>query len=280
MAQPDTMILWLGLGAVLGACFGSAAALLADRLPRGQPVGLTRSACRGCGAALRWWELVPLASALWLRGQCARCGVAIPAWLWQAELAGVVLGMAVAWLALHPGAAPLGLFDALAIWVLLALGLSDLRSYRLPDSLTAALLLLALVAAVMPGIWPGLRGAGLHPDLSIQGMPVQAALGAAVGAGLFWGLAAGYRALRGTAGMGAGDVRLMAGIGALVWPHLGPLGLAYVTLIAGLSGLMMAALRAARRGRGIRRGLHGRIRLPFGACLALAAIAIRLMIAL
>jgi len=279
MAQPDDMILWLGLGAVLGACFGSAAALLADRLPRGQPVGMTRSCCRGCGAELRWWELVPLASALWLRGRCARCGAAIPVWLWQAELAGLVLGMATGWLMLHPGAAPLGVFDALAIWVLLALGLSDLRSYRLPDSLTAALLLLALAAAIMPATWPGLTGAGLDLDLSPQGMPVQSALGAVVGAVLFWVLAAGYQALRGNAGMGAGDIRLMAGIGALVWPHLGPLGLAHVTLIAGVSGLVMAALRAARRGRGLRRGLHGRIRLPFGACLALAAIAVRLTIA-
>ena len=70
---------------VLGPAMGSAAALLADRLPRGEPVGLTRSRCRSCGRVLGARELVPVLSWLWQRGRCAGCGAAIPAWLLQAE---------------------------------------------------------------------------------------------------------------------------------------------------------------------------------------------------
>lgn len=251
MHQTDSAAILAVLILLLGAPMGSFAALLADRLPRGQPVIFTRSRCDRCGTSLRWHELVPLISYLLLRGRCATCGATIPARLWQAELAGIALAALALW-------AELGLVGAAVFWCLLALILSDLRFYRLPDPLTGALVFLACVAAFWPMAGPAADWSGLG----------RAVMGGAIGAGVFWALSAGYLALRGRHGMGAGDIRLMAGLGALVVPQAGWLVLALLTLIAGLSGLALGLCRARRRGRGLRRHL----RLPFGACLASAAI--------
>lgn len=241
-----------------GAPMGSFAALLADRLPRGRPVVLTRSHCTSCRGTLRWWELVPLFSYVLLRGRCSRCQGRIPTRLWQAEVA----GLALAGLALWAG---LGVLGAAVFWCLLALILSDLRFYRLPDALTGTLGLLAGAMA----FWPPGSVAGGWDGLWL------AVAGGAVGAGIFWALSAGYLVLRGRPGMGAGDIRLMAGLGALMVPAAGWDGLALMTLTAGLSGLFLGLWRSLRRGR----GMHRHLRLPFGACLAGAAIIMRVVAA-
>ncbi len=72
---------------------GSHAAVVAGRGWRGSLAG--RSRCDGCGRELRWWELLPVASHLVLRGRCARCGTRIPASLLVWELAGAVVGAGV-----------------------------------------------------------------------------------------------------------------------------------------------------------------------------------------
>ncbi|MCC5969530.1 MAG: prepilin peptidase [Pararhodobacter sp.] len=243
--------------ALAGPAAGSFAALLADRLPRGEAVGLVRSRCRSCGAQLRWFELVPIWSWLRQRGCCRSCGAPISAQLLQAELVGLMFGLGAALVAPTAAAAFLG---ALFLWCLLALALSDLRFFRLPDPLTAALALIGFALALAGDgsgwpHWPERLGA--------------AVIGAVVGGGSFWALRLAYRQITGREGMGMGDVKLMAGIGA----GLGAAALPMVTLLAGLSALVLAALRAWRRGRGLRR--TGRV--PFGAFLALAAAAIWLL---
>jgi len=235
---------------LIGPAMGSFAALLADRLPRGEAVLAARSRCRSCGTALGARDLVPLVSYPWLRGRCRHCGAAIPGWVWGAEWAGLALGAAAAWLAGpwagHWGGAGPAVVAALWLWCLLALALADLRSFRLPDPLTAALLVLGTAMA-----WPHWEGA---------------ALGAAAGAGVFLALRLGYRGLTGRDGMGLGDVKLMAGIGA----GLGAAALPMVALIAAGSALLVAMLHALRRGRRLRR--QGAV--PFGAWLAAAAVAV------
>lgn len=245
------------LVALTGPAAGSCAALLADRLPRGEPVVMARSRCRSCGAGLRWYELVPLVSWLVQRGRCRHCGALIPAQLLQAEVVGLLFGLGAALTAPTPVTALLG---ALFLWCLLALALADLRFFRLPDPLTAALALLGL-ALMLAGDgtgWPE------WPDRLAT-----AVLGAAVGGGSFLALRLAYRLVTGREGMGLGDVKLMAGIGA----GLGVAALPMVTLLAGVSALVVTGLRAWRRGRGLRRA--GRV--PFGAFLALAAAAVWLL---
>ena len=238
----EAVPIWLLL-VLIGPAMGSFAALLAERLLRGEPVVMARSACRSCGARLEARDLVPLLSYPLLRGRCRHCAAAIPARLWQAEWAGLGLGALAVALAAGPAEA---VWSALWLWCLLALAMADLQRFRLPDPLTAALLVLGLGLA-----WPDWQAA---------------ALGAAIGAGAFLALRLGYGAATGREGMGLGDVKLMAGIGA----GLGPLALPGVALIAAGAALLIAGLRAWTRGR----RLHRLGRVPFGAYLATAAMAV------
>ncbi len=216
---------------------GSFLGVLVDRLPRGEDVLTAPSRCRSCGTRLGPLQLVPLLSYVWQRGRCRACGAALPGWLWLIEIAATGLaGLAV----LQGGDAWQVWCAAAVLWVLLALGVCDLLWFRLPDALTAALVALCLGAALANGVF-------LH-----------ALGGALIGAGAFLALRIAYHALRGREGLGLGDVKLMAGLGALTGPHDLPL----LVLIAAV-GALGAAVFA---GRGLRRDLA----LPFGTALTVA----------
>lgn len=243
--------------ALIGAAMGSFAALLAERLVRGEPFALDRSRCRSCRTALRAAELVPLLSYPWLKGRCAHCGAPIPPILWQAEIAGALFGAAAGWAAPDPGRA---LLLAGWLWSLLALAVADLRWFRLP------LPLVALAAGLGLGLTLAGDGSGWPPAAD----RLSAALaGAAAGGAAFWLIRAGYAWRAGRQGMGLGDVFLAMALGlALGIPRL-PLAV----LLAAASALLLALLRARRKGRSLRR--LGR--LPFGAALALAAAVVVLL---
>ena len=242
---------WLVLLILMGPFAGSFAAVLADRLPRGEDWVRARSACRACGRGLGLRDLVPILSFAMRRGRCGHCGAAIPGWLWLAEIAGGGIAVLAALAAPTAGGAWAG---AVAGWLCLALVLTDLTRFRLPDLLTGALAVWALVLSL----------AGIGPAPS----PGMALLGAALGAGSFALLRRAYRGLRGREGLGAGDVRLMIGLGALV----GPWALPWLTLLAATAALGVAATRALTGG-GVR-ALRGTRPLPFGAALAAAGWAL------
>lgn len=250
-AAPFLPLLLLLLAPAAGSFIG----VLADRLPRGESVVLPGSRCRACGTALRHRDLVPVLSFLWLRGRARCCGAALPGWLLHCEITAGFLGLFAVLLAPDPAAL---LALALGLWLLLALALTDLLWLRLPDPLTAALLVLALGLPLLPGA--GLGGPG----------PGAALLGAALGAGSFWALRLGYRRWRGREGLGLGDVKLMAGLGALA----GPWDLPLLVLLAALAALGLAAAEALLRGRG---ALAGARAMPFGAALSAAAAALWLV---
>jgi leader peptidase (prepilin peptidase)/N-methyltransferase len=153
------------------------------------------------------------------------------------ELAAGALGA----LALLANPSPTGFAGALFGWILLALLALDLAHLWLPDRLTLPLLGLGLAF-----------GAGTLTDRLV---------GAAVGGGGALAIALAYRSLRGRDGLGLGDVKLMAALGA--W--LSAAMLAPLLLLSALAGLALAAVRARRAGGG------GTDPVPFGACLALAA---------
>jgi leader peptidase (prepilin peptidase)/N-methyltransferase len=153
------------------------------------------------------------------------------------ELAAGALGA----LALLANPSPAGFAGALFGWILLALLALDLAHLWLPDRLTLPLLGLGLAF-----------GAGTLTDRLI---------GAAIGGGGALAIALAYRSLRGRDGLGLGDVKLMAALGA--W--LSAAMLAPLLLLSALAGLALAAVRARRAGGG------GTDPVPFGACLALAA---------
>lgn len=255
--MPLNVVLIAALLGALGAAVSSFVALLAERLLRGEPVALSRSRCRSCGAGLRARDLVPVLSYLWRRGRCRDCGARIPAVLLHAELIGAAMGVAAALSAPDPARA---LLLAAWMWALLGLALSDLRGYRLPDALVlaAAVLGLALALAGDGTGWPPL------PDRAVQ-----AALGAVAGGGSFWLIRRAYRWRTGRQGMGLGDVKLMAALGLVFGIERLPL----VVLLAATSALALALLRARRKGRSLNRlGF-----VPFGAALAMAAAVVALI---
>ncbi|WP_300548209.1 A24 family peptidase [Roseovarius sp.] len=223
-----------------GAAVGSFMAAWADRLPRGESVISPASRCRDCGSSVSWRDKVPVVSWLILGGQCRACGKAIPQRLFYAEIAGAVLAIMAIWGAQSPIQMILG---ALYLWILLGLMMCDLSAFRLPNALTGLLCV---------------TGVGLAWEDPFR-TPVDAAFGAAVGGGAFFLIRVVYQWLRGREGLGLGDVKLMAGIGA----GLGAMALPMVALIAASAALVLATLTAWRTGQHPGSGKE----IPFGAYL-------------
>ncbi|WP_270725278.1 prepilin peptidase [Shimia sp. Alg240-R146] len=230
---------------VLSPAVGSFLAVLVDRLPRGEDVVMARSRCRSCEETLTWGDLLPLVSFAVNRGRCRHCGTKVPPWLLAMEVA--ALGLAGLAVALWPHGWPVSVLvvDVVLLWLLLALLAADLRWMRLPDVLTGALLGVALLRTL----------------LVPSGDPLQALLGSGLGVLSFAVLRRAYWRVRGREGLGLGDVKLMAGLGAFS----GPLDLPLLVLIAAL-----LALAGAGAVRLMGRSLGATTALPFGAALALA----------
>jgi leader peptidase (prepilin peptidase)/N-methyltransferase len=224
---------------------GSFAGTAAVRLAAGRSFVFGRSACPTCGYRLRPRDLVPLASWAALRGRCRACGAPISVLYPLSEIA--ALSVALAAVAGVPEDAP-GWATCLLGWWLLTLALTDVLAFLLPDCLTLPL-----------------AGAGLVEAALCQPAAVSDRLiGLVVGYGAFALLAVVYRRLRGREGLGRGDWKLMAAIGAWVsWQALPA-----VVMVASATALGGALL-----------GLFGRpialaARVPFGAFLCLAAWAV------
>ena len=218
-------------GSLAGLVAGSFLATLVVRWPRGEALA-GRSHCDGCARPLHALELVPVLSWAVLRGRCQRCAAPIDRHHPGLELAAALVGGLA--MAASPGLAGVG--GALLGWMLLALIALDSEHYWLPDRITLPLLSLGIAL-----------GLGTLADRL---------LGAALAGGLLLALALGYRWWRGIDGLGLGDVKLAAALGA--W--LGPLMVGPLLAAAALLGLLLA-LFAGRADP----------RIPFGACLAVAA---------
>ena len=190
-------------------------------------------------------DLVPLLPWIIGRGRCRYCGATIPSVVPILELVMIAVVIVTAVLVRDNAQAAAGCFLG---WLLVLLAVADLRHQILPDSLTATLLASGLVAALfLPS-----------PNFT------EALIGAAVGGGSFFVLRFLYFRYRGIEGLGLGDVKLMAGLGA--W--LGPTWLPPLVLIAAAAGLMVVLLRAWSHG--IR--VSGSSRVAFGAYLGGAAL--------
>ena len=250
MTGSPPAFLFPALGLVFGAVVGSFLATVLIRWPEGRGVIAGRSRCDRCDAPLGAADLVPVLSYAALGGRCRRCGAAIDRRHLIVELAAAMVGLVA--LIAHP--LPLALVTlGLGLWLLLV-ALLDVEHEWLPDLLTLPLVPLGLAAA-----W-----AGFGPPLPDR------LLGAALGWAVLFLMAFAYRRLRGREGLGGGDPKLLAGLGA--W--LGALQLPFVLLGAGLLGLAAVMLM---RLRGEEIGAASR--LPLGALMAVAAWPIWLIVA-
>ncbi|WP_135507067.1 prepilin peptidase [Roseovarius aestuariivivens] len=228
---------------VISPAIGSFLGVLADRLPRQEDIVRRPSACRSCGRRLGFFDLVPILSFVLAQGRCRSCGAAIPPWLIYAEI--LATGLAVIAVILGQQLADTWL-TALFLWLLLTLVITDLLWFRLPDALTLPLIATALALSLITG----------QPPLT------DALLGALIGSGVFIILRVGYRVIRRREGLGLGDIKLMAGLGAAI----GSWNLPAMLLTASLAALAVAAAGRLRS----RNALRASRPLPFGAALAAA----------
>jgi len=234
---------WAGAaaGALLGAIAGSFIATLVIRLPQGREIG-GRSACDKCGRQLLVIELVPILSYAWLRGRCRSCAHPIHPRHPLIELAAAALG-AVAF-AFIPGWD--GVAGALFAWTLLALAVLDSEHLWLPDMLTLPLLVMGLASSFVVD----------EPSIGDR------LIGAAAAYGALGLIAWAYKRMRRRDGLGGGDPKLFAAIGA--WLGWEPLPL--VLLGASFIGLALIGV-AMLRGKSV----GADTRVPLGTLLAIAA---------
>jgi leader peptidase (prepilin peptidase)/N-methyltransferase len=234
---------FLVIAGVLGLIVGSFLNVVIHRLPLGESVVTPPSRCPACGARIRAIDNVPVVSWLLLRGRCRSCQARIPIRYPLVELANAALWVLVLRVAPSWGDAATGAFLCSACLALLAI---DYDHQILPDWIT------------LSGIAVGLA----LSFVSVRRTPLEAALGAALGAGGLFLLAFTYEKIAGQEGMGLGDVKMLGMIGAL----LGPAGVVVTLLLGSLSGSVVGLALIAARGGG------AKTKLPFGVFLALGAI--------
>lgn len=228
---------------VLGAVIGSFLNVCIHRLPRGESLVRPRSRCPACGALIRAFDNVPLLSFLWLRGRCRDCRAAISIRYPAVELLNG-LGYVLLWRRF--GWTPDALIYGVFFSALVVVTFIDWDHQIIPNRIT------------LPGIVVGLVSAATV----LTGSFVDAVIGAALGGGLLYAVAVASEWVLKKEGMGLGDVKLLAMIGAflgwkavLVTVFVGALGGSFV-------GLALMALKLKRRDDPI----------PFGPFLALGAV--------
>jgi leader peptidase (prepilin peptidase)/N-methyltransferase len=255
---------WLLTSTFLGLCIGSFLNVVAHRIPImmqrawdsefAQAQGnepeilpklnlfLPASHCPACKTPLKVWHNIPVISHFLLKGKCGFCGEPISFRYPLVELLCAGLFFTIAFL--NPPSLPtLGLMVFSAS--LIALALIDLDTYLLPDSIT------------LPLLWMGLIF-----NLYTQNVPLDSAvLGAALGYGILWGIYQIFKLFTGKEGMGYGDFKLLAAIGAWQGVH----SLFSIILFASVFGIVFGLVIQTIRGK------KKTDAFPFGPCLVIGA---------
>lgn len=269
--QVFDMPLWLfiGIAALAGLAVGNWLTVLTYRLPRmmerewqaqcldavgkarpDSPDGLFRPAshCPACQAPITGWRRLPLVGWLMLRGRCAACGVAISLRYPAIELLTGILFAACAW---RYGATPIALCAMGLSAMLVALAWIDFETTLLPDVLT------------QPLVWAGLL---VNLFDTFTTLPL-AVIGAVAGYVFLWVIFHVFRLLTGREGMGYGDFKLLAALGAWFGVESLPMLLLAASLVGVVIGGALTLSGRASRGQP----------LPFGPYLALAGIVMLLL---
>jgi leader peptidase (prepilin peptidase)/N-methyltransferase len=211
-------------------------------------LSVPRSACPACKAPITAWQNIPIISWLFLRGRCAACKTRISARYPLVELTTALLSAFVAW---HFGFGPNAACAILVTWALIALTGIDIDHQLLPDNIT------------LPLMWAGLAAAVVIGPMSGEALPVSprdAIIGTMAGYLSLWLVFHAFRLATGKEGMGYGDFKLFAALGAwLGWKML-PL----VILLAAGTGAVLGISMILLRGR------DRAAPMPFGPYLAMA----------
>jgi leader peptidase (prepilin peptidase)/N-methyltransferase len=217
-------------------------------IPERFTLSTPRSACPSCKTPIKAWQNVPVVSWLLLRGRCASCNTKISLRYPLVELATALLS---AWAAWHFGFGAPAFCALLMTWALIALTGIDIDHQLLPDGITLPLMWAGLLAAIIIGPVAG---------SSIPVSPRDAIIGAASGYLSLWLVFHAYRLVTGKEGMGFGDFKLFAALGAWLGWKLLPLVLLLSAFTGAVLGISMIVLRGRDRSAP----------LPFGPYLAAA----------
>lgn len=233
------------MGFVFGLIIGSFLNATIYRLPREISVSRPRSFCPHCQRTIQWYRNIPVVSYLFLRGRCGECGAPISPRYLLVELAVAVIFAASVW---RWGVSTRSAVSIGFACAMLVLALIDLDFRILPNVIT------------LPGIFAGLLVFFIDPRRTW----VDSALGVALGGGLLYFVAWLYLKVRAKEGMGMGDVKMIAMVGAF----LGWKGVLLTIFVASLLGSLVGLTLMAIKGR------DWDYALPFGTFLALAAVVV------
>lgn len=231
----------VAIAAVFGAVFGSFMNVLIYRLPREKNVVTGRSKCPSCEKTIAPYDNVPVVGWLWLRGKCRACGWRIPFRYPLVEIMSAVSAALIVW---GYGVTLESVWVYAFVSIMIVITFIDWEHQIIPDPLSLGGVVLGWIGSVV------CLGIGFVDSL----------IGSVVGAGIVLAIAGLYRAVRKVHGMGGGDVKLMAMIGAFLgWKMVFP-----VLFIAAVLGSIYSLFL-------LRRGGDGQTTVAFGSFLAPAA---------
>jgi leader peptidase (prepilin peptidase) / N-methyltransferase len=227
----------------LGLCIGSFLNVCIHRLPESRSIVRPGSTCPKCDTAIRFYDNIPLLSYLWLRGRCRACAAPISLRYPLVELLSGLMALAVV---MKFGPTLQGLVLYLFICALLAVAFIDLDHRIIPDVIT------------LPGIILFFIASFALPNISVQ----DALWGILAGGGTLLAVAWGYNLLTGKEGMGGGDIKLLAMIGAVV----GWKGVFFTIFMSSAVGTVAGVLLM------VRARSCGKLIIPYGPFLSIAAV--------
>lgn len=232
---------------ILGLTWGSFLNVCIYRIPLEESIVFPNSRCTSCKHAIQWYDNIPVISWLWLRGHCRQCQQSISPIYPIVEL---VTGILTLTTITHFGLTPTGIALTILGYALLTLTVIDLYHYILPDVITLPGIIIGLILTVTPWFGP--------PALATW---QEALFGVGVGGGGLWLFGWLFKRISGKDGMGFGDVKLTAMLGAwLGWQAL-PFTIFAAAILGSVAGLLWIVISGRDRS----------LPIPFGPYLAVGA---------
>jgi leader peptidase (prepilin peptidase)/N-methyltransferase len=244
MLMVTAPIVYAIVGFVFGACIGSFLNVCIYRLPAGKSISWPPSHCPLCSGNIRVYDNLPILSFIVLRGRCRDCGARISV---RYPLVELITGLAGSAVMLKFGATPSAALMFVFIAALIVITFIDIDTQRIFDIIT------------LPGILLGIAASFFLPHISFR----DALIGMLAGGGILYAIAWAYLTLKKREGMGGGDIKLLAMIGAFI----GWQGVVMTIFIGSFAGTIVGGLQMI-----LGRRFDGRLRIPFGPFLAIGAV--------
>jgi len=244
--------LWYFASFIFGAIVGSFLNVCIVRIPKGESVTSPPSHCPHCKTPIPFYDNIPLLSYLFLRGRCRFCGRPISPRYFLVELLMAIFSVTLL------GRFGLGIpFIVTFVFVaaLIVITFIDLDVRIVPDVVSLPGIGLGLISSIVHSLW------SIDPS-TIPPSPLASLLGIVAGGGSLFLVAWLYHFFTGVEGMGGGDVKLLAMIGAFLgWPSV-PVTLFFASLTGSAVGLALL----------LRKGMNGKYAIPFAPFLCIGAL--------